>query len=285
MPMFNDTLLVLPSYPDPTPDRVIEQAAAIAQRIGSGISAIVPVLERSKIARSYMHGTWLMDVPQLIDDALQKSSQAADRLLDDFERVARSRGCLRETIRVGTSFFASSDQITRHARLRDLTFLPVPEFIGLDELYTEGVIFGSGRPAILLPTTGANRAPMSELNCAVVAWDFSRAASRALADAMPILEAAKQVRVVIFSNEKDIEDLSTKDLERHLNSHGVKGNFDVINAESQPIGTAISSYVTSCQADLLVMGAFGHSRTMEFVLGGATRSILKAPPVPVFLSY
>jgi len=120
----------------------------------------------------------------------------------------------------------------------------------------------------------------------VVAWDFSRPAARAVADALPLLEKAKQVYVVTVSNEKAIESRrSGTELAKHLKRHGVDAVLDTVDAAGRGIGDILKSYVTSRSADLLVMGAYGHSRIREFILGGATKSMLSRPPVPVFLSH
>lgn len=286
MPAYKDTLLALSSYPDTTPDYVIDQAVAIAERLGAGISALVQVLERKSFSRSYSHGEWLIDVPSMIDGALQKSADGAKASLERFEKAAKARGVFREKVLEATSPLPSSEHIVEHARQRDLTFLPVPELIGLDVLFNEAVIFNSGRPAVLLPAIAENGPKSFAIDRVVVAWDFGRAASRALADAMPVLQMASDVRVVMFSNEKKFRHhLSIADLERHLTAHGVDAVFDTVDVNGQTIGDAIGRYVTAHKANLLVMGAFGHSRMLEFVLGGATRSVLSAPPVPVFISH
>jgi nucleotide-binding universal stress UspA family protein len=286
MANYKDTLLALSSYPDTTPDYVIDQAVAIAERLGAGISAMVQVLERKSFARSYSHGEWLVDVPSMIDGALQKSAEGAKASLERFEKAAKAQGVFREKLLAATSPLPSSEHIVEHARQRDLTFLPVPELIGLDALFNEAVIFNSGRPAILLPAV-AEKGPKSfAIDRVVVAWDYGRAASRALADAMPVLKMASHVRVVTFSKEKNLENhLPIADLERHLKMHGIEAVFDIVDVNGQSIGDAIGRYVSAHKANLLVMGAFGHSRMLEFILGGATRSVLSAPPVPVFISH
>lgn len=281
-----DTMLVLSSYPDPTPEYIVDQAAGVAQRLGAGLCALMPVLERGRIAAGYPRHSLLLDVPALIDEALAASTGHADRLLARLEKAASRRDILRDQIRVKSSWAPSADTAVRHAHARDMIFLPVGELIGLDELYVEDVIFGSGRPCMILPARDEQGSPEAEIDNVVVAWDHSRAAARALADAMPILEQAKKVRVVTFSGEKDIADAPTdSDLDRHLKLHGVTAAFETVDAGRKSIGTALGDYIERHKANLLVMGAFGHSRLREFVLGGATRSVLKAPPVPVFLSH
>ncbi|MCI3953839.1 MAG: Universal stress protein UspA, partial [Burkholderiales bacterium] len=128
------------------------------------------------------------------------------------------------------------------------------------------------------------RAP--SLDTVAIAWDFSRPAARAVADALPLLERAKRVRVVTVVNEKDIASRrSSAELARHLARHGIDIVLDEFDSMGRRIGAALEAYVASRNADLLVMGAYGHSRVREFILGGATRSMLARPPVPVFLSH
>ena len=120
----------------------------------------------------------------------------------------------------------------------------------------------------------------------VVAWDFSRAAARALADALPVLEQAKRVRVVTVSHEKALDaSQSAAAVSKHLAAHGLTVTLDSVDAAGRDIGDVLELYVASCNADLLVMGAFGHSRVRDFILGGATKSMLARPPLPVFLSH
>jgi nucleotide-binding universal stress UspA family protein len=169
--------------------------------------------------------------------------------------------------------------------LRDLTIVPVHEGDYLDQWYAESIIFGSGRPTIVLPHTRKRAAPFA-LNTVIVAWDFSRPATRAIADAMPILEDAKRVCIVTVANEKAIDTRhSGVELAKHLARHGIEVILDKVDAEGRRIGEVLEAHVTYRNADLLVMGAYGHSRIREFVLGGATKSMLARPPVPLLLSH
>ena len=125
-----------------------------------------------------------------------------------------------------------------------------------------------------------------ELNTAVVAWDFSRAAARAIADAIPILEKAKEVRIVTVTNEKVLDTKhSAEELAKNLSRHGIVVVLDKEDAAGRPIGEVLEAHAASCSADLLVMGAYGHSRLREFILGGATKSMLSKPPIPILFSH
>ena len=90
----------------------------------------------------------------------------------------------------------------------------------------------------------------------MVAWDFGRAAARAIADAMPVLEKAKQVRVVTVFNEKDLSVRhSAEEVAKNLSRHGVVATVDEVDAAARPIGEVLASHAASCGADVLVMGA------------------------------
>ena len=119
-----------------------------------------------------------------------------------------------------------------------------------------------------------------------IAWDFSRPAARAVADAMPILIQAGVVRVVTVSNEKTIATKrSLADLKRHLGLHGIDVAVDDESAAGRSIGETLAQYADAFTLDLLVMGAYGHSRFRDFLLGGATQSMTASPALPIFLSH
>jgi nucleotide-binding universal stress UspA family protein len=144
------------------------------------------------------------------------------------------------------------------------------------------VIFESGRPAIILQSGTAK----AKLDTIVVAWDGSRPAARAVADAMPVLSLANTVQILTVVNEKESAvSGSGVDLTRHLKVHGIEARMEEVDAGGAAIGAVLEQCVRRLSADLLVMGAYGHSRVREFLLGGATQSVLRAPPVPVFLSH
>jgi nucleotide-binding universal stress UspA family protein len=286
MSTFKDTLVPLATYPDPTPEHVIDQAVAFSRLLGARLSALVSVIDRHNLARYYTHGAWLMDVPSLIDEVVGKSQADSRRLSERFERTAADQGVLQDKLRENSAAFSSPGHLIAYARLRDLTFLPVPDFVGLDALPTEDVIFGTGHPVILLPAYEGAPVRKPSLDRVVVAWDFSQAAARALADAIPLLQRAGQVRILTVLGEKDMDDRQTlEDVRRHLQMHGFTPVLDRIDIGDRSIGRALEEYLGEHETDLLVMGAFGHSRLREFVLGGATRSMVTKPPLPVFLSH
>lgn len=284
MAPFRDCLIALSSFPDPTPELVIDHAAEFTRLMGAKLTALVFVLDRQQLTRA--RGEWLLDIPHLIDEGVRKSASEANRLSGHFETTASRLNVFQAKILEGTPVYISPDPIIEHARLHDLTFVPIVDPNGFDELYTESIIFGSGRPTILLPAFRDEKPAPASLDIVALAWDHSRAAARALADAMPILEKAKQVHVFTVINEKPIaSNKSSEQLEGHLKMHDIDATFERVDAGGRTIGKVIEEYVRVRRADMLVMGAFGHSRMREFVLGGATRSIMNHPPIPVLLTH
>ena len=134
----------------------------------------------------------------------------------------------------------------------------------------------SDRPAVTPLSTG-NRC------CGL---DFSRAAARLVADALPLLENAKKLRIVTVVNEKPFDTkTSNEDLAKNLGRHGIQVVLDNVDAAGRSIGEVLEAHVLAHKADVLVMGAYGHSKWREIVLGGATKSLLSNPPVPVLFSH
>lgn len=149
----------------------------------------------------------------------------------------------------------------------------------------EQVVLHASRPVLLVPYVGAVRSVGDNV---LVAWNDSRESARALADAMPLLTRAKQVRVLRCAtplgngDEADAERLEA--LRRWLMWHGVDADVRR-EATTIDVGNALLSRAADFEADLIVMGAYGHPRWSERVLGGATRTLLATMTVPVLMSH
>lgn len=280
---FRDLLLALTTYPQPTPVAAIEEAIDFAAAVGAKLSAIACGIKIR--APGSLLADVLLDIPAMVAVETRKSSYNAEALLAAFQDAAEKRGVFQERILEHCLAPEVPDVLIEYARLRDLTIVPVPEGAFFDQWYAESIIFGSGRPTLVLPQTRQRTGAFS-LNTVVVAWDFSRPASRAVADALPILEQAQRVVVVTVTNEKVIDTKrSGAELAKYLARHGVEVLLDTVDAADRGVGDVLKSSIASRNADLLVMGAYGHSRIRDFILGGATKSMIAQPPVPIFLSH
>jgi nucleotide-binding universal stress UspA family protein len=277
---FKDILLALTSYPDPTPISVTEQAVAIAATLGAHLTAVACEVH-VEIPGHFLSGA-IANIPGLIAGEAEKSRKNAKDILVAFDAAANKAGILHETYLERCPTYAVPHMLIDYARLRDLTIVPVP--VNHDQWYAEQLIFGSGRPTLVLPQSPHAR-PF-ELGTVAVAWDFSRAAARAVSDALPLLEKAKKVRIVTVVNEKKLDNQhSAEELAKNLARHGIDVLLDKIDAADREIGEALEAYTVSQKIDVLAMGAYGTSRWREFILGGATKSLLSKPPLPILFSH
>jgi nucleotide-binding universal stress UspA family protein len=145
------------------------------------------------------------------------------------------------------------------------------------------VVLGVGRPVLVVPYVGMRDTIGKKV---LLAWNGSRESVRALHDAMPILQAAEKV-VVMSVNPKESEDqhIAGADISLHLARHDVNTVVNSTVSREIEIGDTLLSRASDEGVDLIVMGAYGHSRFRELVLGGATRHLLQHMTVPVMMSH
>lgn len=223
--------------------------------------------------------------PEFIESQRAESDKRAQTAVSRFEQAAKRAGISFETRIISASISGAADQLGRLGRRFDLVVVGQPEREKSvpDEVVDEGVLFESGRPVIFVPFI--QKAGL-KLDRVMVCWDGSRAATRAIADALPLLRKAKQVEVVIVANGRAKSDeIPGIDLGQHLARHGLKVEVKRITSPDIDVGSTILSYAADTSADFLVMGGYGHSRFREFVLGGVTRGLLESMTVPVLMSH
>jgi nucleotide-binding universal stress UspA family protein len=177
----------------------------------------------------------------------------------------------------------SAELVARHGRTADLVVLgqPDPEAGAPNATAVfEGALFSSGRPVLVVPHAGrfadVGRRPL-------IAWNGRREAARAVHDALPLLDGAERAIVLTVGAEGD-EDPSAEILD-HLGRHDLPASAAHETARDLDVADTLLNYAAESGADLLVMGAYGHSRLREFVLGGATRSILRQMTLPVLMAH
>ncbi len=168
-------------------------------------------------------------------------------------------------------------RLTARSRLADLTVLDAEtREVDLDRDLIDGLLFGSGRPLIVVPP---ERAAFC-VRRVVVAWDGSAQAARAANDALPFLRAAEAVEIVSVVGEKDLSaSVAGAELAPHLARHGVRvsvNDLPVVDDVAETLRTEAGLF----RADMLVMGAYRHSRLKEWFLGGVTHSLLNRSPFP-----
>jgi nucleotide-binding universal stress UspA family protein len=181
------------------------------------------------------------------------------------------------------------DSFRKHARYADLIIVgqtdPEATTRCVTADFPELVCLSAGRPVLVVPYAGTFR---NIGECVLIAWNGSREALRAVADALPFLERAKSVVAIeVNPEEQDAheEEAPGADIVCYLARHGVK--VEAAREYSSPIdvGNLLLSRTADLSADLLVMGAYGHSRLKEIMVGGVTRTILEQMTLPVLMSH
>lgn len=174
--------------------------------------------------------------------------------------------------------------LDQQARYADMTVVSQGEALrgASGEIEFPGdLAIASGRPVLAIPFIGA-REPIGRH--VLIAWNGSREAARAVSDAMGLLQEAEEVRIVSVS-EAGRRDTVGNDLARHLARHGIAAEVDAMSPSGLEIGQLLLNCVMERGSDLLVMGAYGHTRWREAILGGATRTLLRQMTVPVLMSH
>ena len=217
----------------------------------------------------------------------QEGETASCEAAETAARLRRAAADLGIDVNVVTerSFaYGLPEVVADHARLHDLVVTGVnPAGLLSERAMAEHLVFEAGRPVVIVPT--AHEAPFRCERIAV-GWDNSRAASRALGDAMPLLRRASEVFLVTVGDEKAI-DTSLREIElvEAQKRRGAPVTYERVELSRRRIGDVLAEHARERGADLIVMGAYGHSRLRQFVLGGATRSALHASCLPVLLSH
>jgi len=280
---YPDLLLTALTYPDATPDRAIRSGVALARRLGGKLTFLTVRVDLPQLHNPLANA--LLDLDRISDMEQARSAATAD-LEAVCARIAAD--IFHEPLNTETvtaKLYEESDVVARAARTRDLTLTPIGPAVLADRDLAETILFASGRPVMVYPEA-AHIAAHDGFTRVTVAWDGGRAAARAVADALPILQQAGEVRIFTALGDKPQAVRGTAgDLVRHLHTHGIEAAIDERLDHDRTIGCRLADYVAEVKPDLLVMGAYGHARLREFVLGGATEAVLRDPPCPVLLSH
>lgn len=178
--------------------------------------------------------------------------------------------------------------VALHARYADLVVLGQPQPGGATPLAAEvleAALFGSGRPLLVVPYAGRFDSLGQNV---LVGWNASAQASRALHDALPLLEGAARTTVLAVNPRRGPDGHGAEpgaDIARHLARHGLVVEAEQVVAPEIAEADTLLNRAAELGADLLVLGGYGHNRLRELVLGGVTRRLLREMTVPVLLSH
>ena len=257
-----------------------DYAVSVADTLGAHIAGIAFVFDPIVP----ISGTGYIPA-DVIETQLADNLAAAKAAIDRFAAATARTGVSAEPITLGASAAGAGDQFARIARRFDLAIVPQAEPQGneVEVLIAESTLFQSGRPMIVVPYI--QKAPL-KLDRVMVCWDGGRQAARAIADAMPILEKAGKVEIVIVANERGKQDeIEGADIGQHLARHGIKVEVNRITRANLDVASVLLSHSADSDANFIVMGGYGHSRLREFVLGGVTRTVLNSMTAPTLMSH
>ncbi|MFO1351751.1 MAG: universal stress protein [Gammaproteobacteria bacterium] len=224
-----------------------------------------------------------VQIPEEIIVQQQEEARAAAAAVEsEFKNAAARAACPAEWRCVEGD---AIDQINGHARYTDLVVLGQAEQSGIlspgAEL-ADQVVLGAARPVLFIPYIGPGKTLGKRI---LVAWNGSREAVRAINDALPLLQHAEAVHVLAINPSSAEGDIPTADISLHLARHSVKAEASQVMAKDIEVGDALLSRAADLGIDLIVMGAYGHTRLRETILGGVTRRLLRHMTTSVLMSH
>lgn len=257
--------------------RAVRMAAALARRYNAHLTGAFPHTVPHTILQ--MEGYMSQAALDLVQDGMRETEKSCQATFDAI--VSEEEQGLR------TSFICEfgfpNDIIARMGRTYDLIVIAQPDDEG--SIYTDpfpdDIAMKSGRPVLIVPRAYEQ---FELAKGTVLAWDGQRAAARALADAMDLIEDKHSVTVLHVGREDDVRKPG-RDIMEHLSRHGLDASLSVQPPGGLSIADIILNYCASADAGLLVMGAYEHSRFSEMLLGGVTRDITTKTHIPVLMAH
>ena len=277
---YKNLLVLVDCSPSGTHRTVL--AAEFAARFGAtlvGLYIIAPI-----VGPRYAGGLTLERFMREETEHAQADALKAQHL---FEEISQRYG-IRTEWRVATGF--PSEQVTLHARYSDLVIVGPPDRNVLPSsfaLQPDEIVFAAGRPVILVPRQAGGASIGQRI---LVAWNASREATRAVNDALPLLATAAVVDIMVINpgaghaGARSHGDEPGADIASHLARHGISAEVHREQALHESVGKRLLTRAAERGADLMVLGAYGHSRLRELILGGVTQYVLDHATIPVMMS-
>lgn len=260
----------------------ISHAASLAESYDAHLTALCFGVDRTQTGYYYAGANAMV-----LQETLSRATKEAEALAADV-REALGRTNAVWGVDHGVAQLADIGRhVASRARFTDLVVLPQPYGDGKGvelEPVLEGALFDGQVPVLVVPD---NVEPKARPKRVVVGWNEGNEALRALRCALPLLTTAENVHVVVIDPPKHGPNRSDPGgmVSEFLARHGVKTEVDVLAKTLPRVSDVLLRHVSDLDADMVVMGAYGHSRFREAILGGATRNMLEQAGVPVFMAH
>jgi nucleotide-binding universal stress UspA family protein len=277
--MIRDILVHLPTERQVRP--IVDGAVSLATTYDSHIDAVAVGYVSESAAYVMEGGAALASVFELERERAVTRAAAA---LDVFETEAKTAGISYACRALGAFPAEAAAALGAAARLYDLTVVLQPETDrhSYDNTLPQELLFHAGGPVLFMPYIFKGAFAARHVG---LCWDGSRLAARALRDAAPFLDRADAVTIITINEEGLAAETSAETLAKHLARRGIATSTIALTAVRSDIQPTILSLAAEQGIDLLVMGAYGHSRLQEMVLGGVTREMLRTMTVPTLMSH
>lgn len=270
--------LYLPASADRSAAGVIDHALNLARTLKAELSVSIPRVAATAPAH-WLAGEYMM---AHLADLNARSADDAARLTAQVNEAARMADVPTRILASAAGVLGPDRKAIITARAYDLTIVGLPDRDSSVQQHLEEFLFDSGRPVVVLPLS---RPVSIDLRLAVVAWDHTEPAARALLGALPLLRCAEQIQVITMRGAKRLPDgADAAEAVAYLQAHGLNASAETIDADDDNPGGFLMEAAIARGAGLLVMGAYSTLRAREYLLGGVTRGVLNAPLLPVMMA-
>ena len=255
----------------------LDAAIVLAQRYDAHLTGlyVIPPLPTAVFSEG---GISAELIESLLDEGKRECAEAAKLFRQTLEPTG-----LRNDWCVGEGLVA--EHLGLHARYADLVIAgqeDAQDARSTANALVAQMILGCGRPTLVIPYIGMQQALGERI---LVAWNGARESVRAVNDALPLLQGAKNVDVIAINPPSGEGDIPCSEICTQLARHDVSAVARESTAKDIDVAGEILSRAADYQSDIIVMGAYGHSRFRELVFGGATRDVFEHMTVPVFMSH
>lgn len=263
-------------------DPVLDQAAAMAKAWDAHLEVLCMGLDRTQVGFYYAGGNAM-----ILQETITRAQEEA-REVEAYVSKKLAKTDIRWSVDSGVAQLADMGRhIAQRARFTDLAILPKPygDKRGAElEPIVEAAMFDGGIPVLIMPE---NKPMPPIINRIVLGWNEGDEALAAARAALPLLMQASSVRIVVIDPPTHGPSRSDPggQLSQFLARHGVFCEIDLLSKTLPRVSDVLIRHATDANADLIVMGAYGHSRFREAILGGATREMLEHATLPVLLAH
>jgi nucleotide-binding universal stress UspA family protein len=265
--------------PGPGSEARLRYAMSLAETFGAKLTGLSVLVPPTEVAFAMMGDAQLYSVAV---DAAKESNVSARAM---FDRV--TNGCA-VALKWCNASGLPEEVVAAEAGCNDLVIIGRDDRLELEEsfyrLAPADIVLGCGRPVIILPDAAPEKFCGDRI---LVGWRGTPEAARAIHDALPFLRRAKEVMLVaIGDGAAPVRyEASLDEVAAHLRAHGAPVTQRIVAADGLGAGERLIALAAEMAADLIVCGGYGHSRFREWVLGGATRSLLHDGAVPCLMSH